>query len=96
LPSSLPTAAVAAWLFARRRGLPILPLADVIVPGLLVGLTLGRVGCFLNGCCYGGACDLPWAVRFPPESPAWLDQAARSEPPAARPLTALPRPGSLL
>jgi phosphatidylglycerol:prolipoprotein diacylglycerol transferase len=80
---SLPTAAVAAWLFARRRGLPILPLADVIAPGLLVGLALGRVGCFLNGCCYGGACDLPWAVRFPPESPPWLDQAARGLLPAA-------------
>ena len=82
---SLPTAAIAAWLFARRRGLPILPLADVIAPGLLVGLALGRVGCFLNGCCYGGACDLPWAVRFPPESPPWLDQAARGLLPAAVP-----------
>ena len=83
MPSSLPTAAVAAWPFARRRGLPLLPLADVIAPGLLVGLALGRVGCFLNGCYYGGACDLPWAVRFPPESPPWLDQAARGLLPAA-------------
>jgi phosphatidylglycerol:prolipoprotein diacylglycerol transferase len=81
---SLPTAAVAAWLFARRRGLPILQLADVIAPGLLVGLALGRLGCFLNGCCYGGVCDLPWAVRFPPHSPPWLDQAARGLlPPSA-------------
>jgi len=90
---SLPTAAVAAWWFARRRGLPLLKLADVIAPGLLVGLALGRVGCFLNGCCYGGPCDLPWAVRFPPESPPWLDQAARGLlPPAApgRPPWSLP------
>ena len=81
---SLPTAALAAWLFARRRGLPLLTLADVIAPGLLVGLALGRVGCFLNGCCYGGPSDLPWAVRFPPESPPWLDQSARGllPPPA--------------
>jgi phosphatidylglycerol:prolipoprotein diacylglycerol transferase len=27
----------------------------------------GRLGCLLNGCCYGHACDLPWAVHFPPE-----------------------------
>ncbi|MFN7814209.1 MAG: prolipoprotein diacylglyceryl transferase [Planctomycetia bacterium] len=74
---SLPTAALAAWLFARRRGLDILRLADCIAPGLLLGLALGRVGCFLNGCCYGGPCDLPWAVRFPPGSPPWLDQQAR-------------------
>ena len=74
---SLPTAAIAAWLFARRRGLDLLKLADCIAPGLLVGLALGRVGCFLNGCCYGGTCELPWAVTFPPESPPWFDQVQR-------------------
>lgn len=74
---SLPTAAVAAWWFARQRGLDLLRLADCIAPGLLVGLALGRVGCFLNGCCYGGECDLPWAVTFPPESPPWFDQVQR-------------------
>jgi phosphatidylglycerol:prolipoprotein diacylglycerol transferase len=74
---SLPTAAIAAWRFARRRRLSLPRLADCITPGLLLGLAIGRVGCFLNGCCYGGPCDLPWAVRFPPESPPWLDQAAR-------------------
>jgi phosphatidylglycerol:prolipoprotein diacylglycerol transferase len=81
---SLPTAALAAWWFARRRGLPVLRLADCIAPGLLLGLAIGRVGCFLNGCCYGGECDLPWAVRFPPHSPPWLDQMQRGLlPPAA-------------
>jgi len=62
---SLPTAAVAAWLFARRHKLDFLTLADIVAPGMLVGLAIGRVGCFLNGCCYGGPCDLPWAVSFP-------------------------------
>jgi phosphatidylglycerol:prolipoprotein diacylglycerol transferase len=62
---SLPTAFWAAWRFARRRGLSLLELADCVVPGMLVGLAIGRVGCFLNGCCYGGPCDLPWGVRFP-------------------------------
>lgn len=80
---SLPTAALAAWRFAVRRGLPLLKLADCIAPGLLVGLALGRIGCLLNGCCYGGPCDLPWAIRFPPQSPPWLDQAARGLIPAA-------------
>lgn len=79
---SLPTAALAAWRFAGRRGLSLPRLADCIAPGLLVGLAIGRIGCFLNGCCYGGPCDLPWAVRFPPESPPWLDQAARGLLPA--------------
>jgi phosphatidylglycerol:prolipoprotein diacylglycerol transferase len=80
---SLPTAGLAAWIFARRRSLNFLRLLDCVAPGLLVGLALGRIGCFLNGCCYGGPCDLPWAVRFPPESPPWLDQAARGLVPAA-------------
>jgi phosphatidylglycerol---prolipoprotein diacylglyceryl transferase len=82
---SLPAAGIAAWWFAKRRGLPLLRLADCIVPGMLVGLAVGRIGCFLNGCCYGGPCDLPWAVRFPPESPPWIDQVQRGllPPPAA-------------
>ena len=80
---ALPTAAVAAWWFARRRGLNLLQLADCIAPGLLVGLALGRVGCFLNGCCYGGRCDLPWAMQFPAGSPPWVDQVARGLLPAA-------------
>lgn len=62
---ALPTAALAAWRFASRRGIPVLKLADCVAPGLLVGLAIGRLGCYLNGCCYGGPCDLPWAVRFP-------------------------------
>lgn len=74
---ALPTAALAAWWFARRRHLPLMQLADCIAPGLLIGLAFGRIGCFLNGCCYGGICDLPWAVQFPPGSPPWFDQVAR-------------------
>ena len=62
---ALPTAALAAWRFAARRGLSLARLADCVAPGLLVGLAIGRVGCFLNGCCFGGPCDLPWAMRFP-------------------------------
>jgi phosphatidylglycerol---prolipoprotein diacylglyceryl transferase len=31
----------------------------------MLGLAFGRLGCFLNGCCFGAPCDLPWAIRFP-------------------------------
>src|SRR5208283_2275089 len=40
-----------------------------IAPSMLLGLALGRVGCLLNGCCFGGPCDLPWKMTFPWNSP---------------------------
>jgi phosphatidylglycerol:prolipoprotein diacylglycerol transferase len=57
--------ALVAWWFCRQRKIPFLQLGDVVAPSLFVGLAFGRVGCFLNGCCYGDRCDLPWSVRFP-------------------------------
>ena len=59
---------IGALLFCRRRKIRLLLLGDIVAPSLLVGLGFGRIGCFLYGCCYGGACSLPWAVRFPPDS----------------------------
>lgn len=53
--------------FGRRSGLGFWRLADIIVPSVFFGYAWGRLGCFLNGCCYGGACDLPWAIVFPVE-----------------------------
>lgn len=40
-------------------------LFDLAAPGIAVGYAVARVGCFLNGCCYGYECTLPWAVTFP-------------------------------
>jgi len=60
---------VAAVFFVRQR-LPFLPYADVIAPSLLLGEGIARIGCFLNGCCYGLASGLPWSVHFPPDAPA--------------------------
>ena len=52
--------------YLRRRGLPLLPMADIIAPSMILGQAIGRLGCFLNGCCYGGVClTLPWALTFP-------------------------------
>ena len=48
-----------------RRGLPVLAMLDIIAPSMVVGAALGRIGCFLNGCCYGGECDWPMAMTFP-------------------------------
>lgn len=65
--------------FVYKHNLPGLALADLIAPGVVLGAALGRIGCFLNGCCYGGITDAPWAVEFPPETPAYIDQATRGD-----------------
>lgn len=36
---------------------------DIIIPGVLVGHSIGRIGCFLNGCCYGITTNVPWAIK---------------------------------
>lgn len=51
--------------FCRARRIPILPLADVATPSIFIGIGFGRLGCLLNGCCYGDPCALPWGIRFP-------------------------------
>jgi len=69
---SLIGAAVGVAIFARRYRVPLLPLGDLLAPSLMLGLAIGRIGCFLNGCCYGGLCEHPWAVTFPRgEAPAY-------------------------
>ena len=49
-------------------------LLDVIAPALAIGIAFGRLGCFLNGCCWGEVCEptYPFAVSFPPGSPPAL------------------------
>jgi phosphatidylglycerol:prolipoprotein diacylglycerol transferase len=67
-------AAVAVVWYVWRHKLPLLAISDLIAPSLLIGLAFGRIGCFLNGCCYGGECDLPWAVTFPRDSLPYVEQ----------------------
>ncbi|MEM8946856.1 MAG: prolipoprotein diacylglyceryl transferase [Planctomycetota bacterium] len=73
---SLIGATLAFLVFTLRRGLSPLAMADLIAPSLLAGLALGRIGCLLNGCCYGGESDQPWAVTFPRDSMPYMEQVA--------------------
>lgn len=58
--------------FLRRRKLPILAVCDIIAPSMVVGLAIGRIGCFLNGCCFGGVClESSLGLTFPPGSPPY-------------------------
>ncbi len=47
------------------KKLPVWKIADILAPSIALGSVFGRIGCLLNGCCYGRACDLPWAIHFP-------------------------------
>ncbi|MFN3149573.1 prolipoprotein diacylglyceryl transferase family protein [Bremerella sp.] len=62
---SLIGAAVAFGVFCYLKQVNALALADLIAPSLMIGMFFGRLGCFMNGCCYGGLCTLPLAVQFP-------------------------------
>lgn len=69
---SLFGAVIAIAVYVYRHRLPILVIADITAPSMMVGLALGRIGCFLNGCCFGGTCDAPWALTFPWQSPPFV------------------------
>ncbi len=61
--------------FVTRHRLPTLAMADLIAPSLAIGLSIGRIGCFLTGCCFGGICPPSYfAVTFPFGSPAYVHQ----------------------
>ncbi|MFH1862619.1 MAG: prolipoprotein diacylglyceryl transferase [bacterium] len=57
-------------IFIRRRKLRFWQMADLIAPALILGIGLGRIGCFANGCCYGEPTHSCLGVVFPPTSPA--------------------------
>jgi len=61
-------------LYSRHYKLPIRPSLDIVAIALMLGLSFGRMGCFLNGCCFGKPTELPWAVRFPYDSFAYFSQ----------------------
>jgi phosphatidylglycerol:prolipoprotein diacylglycerol transferase len=63
--------AVAYIFVIRRHGISTWRVADIVAPACAVGLCLGRIGCLLNGCCYGNvACPHCPAISFPLPSPA--------------------------
>lgn len=67
-------ASLSCILYIRLKKLPLWKVADVIAPSIALGYVFGRIGCLLNGCCYGKICNLPWAIRFPNQSFAWQQQ----------------------
>jgi phosphatidylglycerol:prolipoprotein diacylglycerol transferase len=74
-------------LVLRRKKADVWHLADVLAPFMALAHGIGRIGCFLNGCCYGKPSNVPWAISFPKfvdetglvtGSPVYLYQLDRS------------------
>ena len=72
LYGGLIAAAVAFFVFCAVNRIRPLALLDIITPSIFLGIGFGRIGCFLNGCCYGKESTLPWAVQFPQDSATFL------------------------
>ena len=71
-------ASLACILYTRLKKLRLWKIADILAPSVALGSVFGRIGCLLNGCCYGRACTLPWAIRFPAGNP--IDPALPTYP----------------
>ncbi|MEW6619276.1 MAG: prolipoprotein diacylglyceryl transferase [bacterium] len=59
---------VSIW-YLKKQKLPVWEIADVVAPSIAIGQAIGRIGCFLNGCCYGKPTTLPWGVMMPGSNP---------------------------
>lgn len=66
---------VGAIAYLWKSRLPVRLTADLLAPGMAIGLALGRIGCLMNGCCFGGVCesDLP-RIEFPVGAPPYMAQ----------------------
>jgi phosphatidylglycerol:prolipoprotein diacylglycerol transferase len=63
-----------AWWYVRRHRLGWWRTADLAAPGIALGLVFGRLGCYLNGCCWGKRTDSFLGVVFPRGSSTWHAQ----------------------
>jgi phosphatidylglycerol:prolipoprotein diacylglycerol transferase len=62
-------------IYAIKKKLPLRLAMDLCAPCIVIGLGFGRIGCFLNGCCYGDRCDISWlGVQYPYQSLAYDDE----------------------
>ena len=61
-------------IYLRAKNLPVRRYLDILAMGLMLALAFGRIGCILNGCCFGRPTTCPIGIRFPYFSPAYLSQ----------------------
>lgn len=74
---------IALLIYAKRKKIPVALGMDIVAPAIMIGLGFGRIGCFLNGCCYGARCDAPYAITFPYYSNPYKDHFGGGSGPLA-------------
>ena len=73
-------AALVLVIYTRVYRQRLFQVTDLVLAVVPLGHALGRLGCFLQGCCYGKITDACIGVRFPKESPAWWEQVSAVPP----------------
>jgi len=58
-------ATASGLLYVWKRKLPLWKFADALAPSIALGYVPGRLGCLMNGCCYGRETAVPWAIQYP-------------------------------
>lgn len=62
----------AIWLFSKWRNVNFLDICDITAPSVILGQAIGRIGCFLNGCCFGVPTCSDFGIKFPEGSLPYL------------------------
>jgi phosphatidylglycerol:prolipoprotein diacylglycerol transferase len=57
-------ATLGIWIYSRFSDFRFGYFMDLVAPGVLLAQVIGRIGCTINGCCYGKATSLPWGVVY--------------------------------
>jgi len=78
-------ALIVAWFLCKKKNVDFVRSLDIIAPCLALGHAMGRIGCHLNGCCWGGLCKTGWGVKFPPNSLPYTHQMSAGQIPPMAP-----------
>lgn len=66
-------AIIGTFLYCKKNSLSFFKMADILSPSFAIGLAIGRIGCFFEGCCFGKPTNLPWGILFPVGSWAYKE-----------------------
>ena len=59
------TSIITIYIYSKIKKINIPEILDICTAPFFLGMAIGRIGCFLNGCCYGIQTKLPFGIKFP-------------------------------